>query len=88
MMLDNLRPDHHHSGKPKLCTLPNGYPTSPHTGVPQSNGFPMSLPLKITRDDHVYHLKSSNFSTSLVGRPFFDGFGDDPSLHERSPDVS
>ncbi|VDN96016.1 unnamed protein product [Rodentolepis nana] len=86
MMLDNLRSDY--NNKPKLCAIPNGYPLSPHSGAPSSIDFPTTLSLTITRQDHAYHLKSSNFSASLVGMPFFPGFEDDPFLHgprTRSP---
>nr|CUU99254.1 hypothetical transcript [Hymenolepis microstoma] len=79
MMLDNLRSDY--NNKPKLCAIPNGYPLSPHSGAPSSIDFPTTLSLTITRQDHAYHLKSSNFSASLVGIPFFPGFEDDPFLH-------
>ncbi|VDL60281.1 unnamed protein product [Hymenolepis diminuta] len=81
MMLDNLRSDHNNN-KPKRCTIPNGYPLSPHSGAPSSIDFPTTLSLTIKRQDCAYHLKSSNFSASLIGIPFFPGFEDDPFLHE------
>ncbi|KAM3171410.1 hypothetical protein ACTXT7_016682, partial [Hymenolepis weldensis] len=81
MMLDNLRSDHNNN-KPKRCTIPNGYPLSPHNGAPSSIDFPTTLSLTIKRQDRAYHLKSSNFSASLIGIPFFPGFEDDPFLHE------